>query len=137
MRTLSSLLDARYEDVTFHDSELLSFTIDFARASATFEFDLQCRATVLGQQFSLQRGAVEFSGLCFFAVEPVTFPTRPDNDSSLWITADGSLPDERLQLSNLVPTSLSDGAFVHYLYSNSTNSFIVIGATNAVFNWKD
>jgi len=68
MRSLDSLLDERYEDATFHDSELLSCAVDFACATATFEFDIQCRATAPDQQFSLQRGAVEFSGLCFCSV---------------------------------------------------------------------
>ena len=71
MRSLDSLLDERYEDAPFHDAELLSFAVDFACATATFECDIQCRATMPGQQFSRQRGTVEFSGLCFCSVEPV------------------------------------------------------------------
>ena len=136
MRTLDSLLDERYEDATFHDAELLSFSVDFVRAIATFEFDIQRRATEPDQQFSLQRGTVEFSGLCFFSVEPAACHTRPTGDSSLWITADGPLPDEQLEISEIVPSDLPPGAFVHYLYSSSTNSFIVIGATSATFSWK-
>jgi hypothetical protein len=87
------------------------------------------------QQFCLQRGTVEFSGLCFCSVEPVVCQTMPRGDSSLWITADGPLPDERLQISKIVPGDLPTNAFVHYLYSSSTNSFIVIGATSATFSW--
>lgn len=136
MRALDSLLDKRYEDATFHDSELLSFAVDFVRAAATFEFNIQCRATAPDQQFSLQRGTIEFSGLCFFWVEPTVCQTRPGNDSSMWITADGPLPDERLQINEVVPDDLPTGAFVHYLYSNSTNSFIVVGATSAIFSWS-
>jgi hypothetical protein len=136
MRSLDSLLDERYEDATFHDSELLSCADDYARATATFEFNIQCRATVPDQQFSRQRGTVEFSGLCFIAVEPAVYQTRPAGDSSLWIAADGPLPDERLQISEIVASDLPTGAFVHYLYSSSTNSFIVIGATSATFSWK-
>ncbi|MDN4059751.1 hypothetical protein QPK31_16115 [Massilia sp. YIM B02769] len=45
METLDSLLDKTYEDATFHDAELLSFAVDFVRATATLEFDIQCRAT--------------------------------------------------------------------------------------------
>jgi hypothetical protein len=135
MESLDSLLDERYEDATFHDSELLSCAVDFACATATFEFDIQCRAPAPDQQFSLQRGTVEFSGLCFCSVEPVVCQTRPRGGSSLWITADGPLPDERVQISGIVPGDLPTDAFVHYLYSSSTNSFIVIGATSATFSW--
>jgi len=136
MRMLDSLLDERYEDATFHDAELLSFSVDFVRAIATFEFDVQCRATEPDRQFSLHRGTVEFSGLCFCSVEPIACQTRPTGDSSLWITADGPLPDEQLKISEIVPGDLPVGAFVHYLYSSSTNSFIVIGAMRAAFSWK-
>jgi len=135
MRSLDSLLDERYEDATFHDSELLSCAVDFACATATFEFNLQCRATATDQQFSLQRATVEFSGLCFCTVEPTVYRTKPGGNSSLWITADGPLPDERLQISEIVPADLPTNAFTHYLYSSSTNSFIVIGATGATFSW--
>jgi hypothetical protein len=45
METLDSLLDETYEDATFHDAELLSFAVDFLCATATLEFDIQCRAT--------------------------------------------------------------------------------------------
>jgi hypothetical protein len=135
MITLDSLLDGRYEDATFHDSELLSFAFDFVRATAIFEFNIECRATAPGEQVSLQRGKVEFSGLCFYWVEPSVCSTRVNGDSSLWISANGPLPDERLEISRMVPEDLPAGAFVHYLYSSSTNSFIVIGAERAVFSW--
>ena len=135
MRSLDSLLDEKYEDATFHDSELLSCAVDFACATATFEFNIQCRATVPDQQFSLRRGTLEFSGLCFCSVEPTIFQKRPGGDSSLWITADGPLPDDRLQISGIVPVDLPPNAFTHYLYSSSTNSFIVIAAIGAQFSW--
>ena len=135
MISLDSLLDQKYEDATFHDSELVSCAVDFACATATFEFNIQCRATVPDQQFSLQRGTLEFSGLCFCSVEPTIFQKRPGGGSSLWITADGPLPDERLQISGTVPSILPSNAFTHYLYSSSTNSFIVIAATGVRFSW--
>lgn len=135
MRSLDSLLDKKYEDATFHDSQLLSCAVDFACASATFEFNIQCRATVRDQQFSLRRGTLEFSGLCFCSLEQTIFQKRPGGDSSLWITAEGPLPDERLQISETVPEDLPPDAFKHYLYSSSTNSFIVIAATGMQFSW--
>ena len=53
----------------------------------------------------------------------------------MWITAEGPLPNEQLKISEIVPTDLPDEVFVHYLYSSSTNSSIVIGAKCVVFNW--
>jgi len=135
MRSLDSLFDQKYEDATFHDSELMSCAVDFACATATFEFNIQCRATMPDKQFSLQRGTLEFSGLCFCSVEPTIFQKRPGGESSLWITADGPLPDERLQISGTVPSDLPPNVFTHYLYSSSTNSFIIIAATGVRFNW--
>lgn len=135
METLDSLLDDRYEDATFHDSELLSFAVDFARATATFEFDIQCRATAPDQDFSLHRGTVKFSGLCFCSVEPTVGRVRPSGNSSLWITADGPLPDEGIRISEIVPSNLPIDTFVHYLFSSSTNSFIVVGAKSVTFDW--
>ena len=49
MKSLDGLLDEKYENATFHDSEFLSCALDFAFATATFEFNIQCRATVPGQ----------------------------------------------------------------------------------------
>lgn len=137
MRSLDSLLGQKYGDATFHDSELLSCAVDFACATATFEFNIQCRATAPDQQFSLQRGTLEFSGLCSCFVEPTVFQKRPGGKSSLWITADGPLPDERLQISGTVTGDLPPNAFTHYLYSSSTNSFIVIAATGVRFSFTD
>jgi hypothetical protein len=105
------------------------------RATAVFEFNIQCRATAPGKKVSLRRGTLEFSGLCFYCVEPALCSTRGSNDSSLWITADGPLPDERLEVSGIVPKNLPAETFVHYLFSSSTNSFIVIGAKRVVFSW--
>lgn len=136
MITLDTLLDGRYEDATFHDSELLSFAFDLVRATAVFEFGIQCRATVPDEQFSLRRGRLEFSGLCFHWIEPTVSRTGLNGYSSLWITADGPLPDDRLKISGMVPDDLPTDAFVHYLYSSSSNSFIVIAAKCAVFNWE-
>ncbi len=136
MRSLSILFDEKYEDATFHDSELLSCVVDFACATATLEFNIQCRATAPDQQFSLRCGTLEFSGLCFCSVEPTVFQKRPGGGSSLWITAEGPLPDDRLQVSEAVSGNLPPEAFTHYLYSSSTNSFIVIAATGVQFRWR-
>jgi hypothetical protein len=136
MRSLNSLLDEKYEDATFHDSELLSCVVDFACATATFEFNIQCRATVPDEQFSLRCGTLEFSGLCFCSIEPTVFQKRPGGGLSLWITAEGPLPDDRIQISGTVPEDLPPDTFTHYLYSSSTNSFIVIAATGVQFSWK-
>lgn len=135
MKSLDSLLDEKYEDATFHDSELLSCAVDFACATAAFEFNIQCRSTGPDQQYLLGRGTLEFSGLCFCSIEPTIFQKRPEGDSSLWITAEGRLPDDGLQISEIVPRNLPPNAFTHYLYSSSTNSFIVIAATGVQFSW--
>jgi len=136
MISLDSLLDGRYEGATFHDSELLSFAFDVVRATAVFEFDIQCRATPPDEQFSLERGKLEFSELCFYWIEPAVCRVRPNGHLSLVITADGQLPDERLDISRMLPDDLPADALVYYLYSSSTNSFIVIGAKCTVFNWN-
>jgi hypothetical protein len=92
-----------------------------------------CRPEAGDEQFLLRQGTVEFSGLCFFSVEPAVCRAAPGGNASMWITADGALPDERLPISGIVPGDLPAGAFVHYLYSGSTNSFIVVGAMSALF----
>jgi len=73
----------------------------------------------------------------FFSLEPAVCQTKLEGDSSLWITADGPLPDEKLEISSIVPSGLPIDAFVHYLYSSSTSSFIVLGAKNATFSWRN
>lgn len=135
MKTLDSLLGERYEEATFHDSYLSSFAFDFGRATAAFEFDVPCRATKPDEQVSYQKGTLEFSGLCFYWIEPALINAQTNDGSPLWITADGPLPDGDLEISKTVPADLPGDAFVHYLYSSATNSFIVIGAKIVLFNW--
>lgn len=134
METLDSLLIA-YDDATFHDSALLSLDFDFVHATAVFRFDIQCHSTAPGAKVLLRRGTLEFSGLYFYWIEPTLCSTQSKGDSALWITDEGPLPDERLKISETVPGNLPAEVFVHYLYSSSTNSFIVIGATHAAFIW--
>ena len=135
MKSLDSLLGERYEEATFHDSYLSSFAVDFGRATAAFEFRVPCQATKPDEQVSYQKGTLEFSGVCFYWIEPALLNAQTNDGQPLWITADGPLPDGELEISKTVPEDLPEDAFVHYLYSSATNSFIVIGAKVVLFNW--
>jgi hypothetical protein len=84
---------------------------------------------------SYERGTLRFSGLLSFAVEPPRdLPLRLNK--GLWVTSDGSLPDSRVNISISLPTEIPENAFCHYFFASDTNSFLVVAATEATFEWS-
>ena len=136
---LDTLLGEKYEHATFHDSQLESLNIDFATGTVKLEFSIPCGFTPkdeLAYQLSYQRGTLEFTGLLFYYVDPATFSAEANDRSGLWITSDGPLPDKEVDLAIEIPRTLPDGAFAHYFYSSTSNSFIVIAAMQGTFQWQ-
>ncbi|QNA89227.1 hypothetical protein G4G28_13490 [Massilia sp. Dwa41.01b] len=135
MTSLNSLLGTRYEDASFHDAELLSSTIDWESGTASFAFDIPYGSAESSGQSNYQRGTLTFAGLCFYLVEPALLDAAARARGSLWITAEGSLPDPQVAISAYLPPNLPAGALAYYLYASNTNSFIIVAATSASFTW--
>jgi hypothetical protein len=135
MRTLEldSLLGDAHPDATFHDAELQDVSLHFERGVAELFFRVPT-AVVDGDIF-YGEGTLTLTGLLFFAAEPPR--TTPDEweGSALWITNDGSFPDPTAKTSLALPPGLPDDAFCQYLFSSNTNSFLLVAATGASFEW--
>ena len=133
---LDTLLGQRHEHATFHDSELQSIQFDITSGSAKLEFLIPC-GLLPGNELSHQPGTLEFTGLLFYFVEPSLLSSQANDKPSLWITSDGALPDEEVDLAIELPRDLPQEAFAHYFYSSTTNSFIVICAMQGAFHWHE
>ena len=131
---LDTLLGTEHKHATFHDSELESLSIDFSFNCAKFQFLIPCGFEP-ENELSYLRGTLEFKELLFYFVEPSIYKPDANDKPSLWITSDGSLPDKKLDLTIELPNDLPENAFAHYLYSSTTNSFIVVAAMHAAFHW--
>ena len=132
---LDTLLGQRHEHATFHDSELQSLQLDFTSGTAKLQFLIPC-GFLPENELNYRPGTLEFTGILFYFVEPSVFSSKAQDKLSLWITSDGSLPDKEIDLPVELPGDLPERAFVHYFYSSTTNSFIVISATEGVFHWR-
>lgn len=131
---LDTLLGQRHEHATFHDSELQSIQLDFTSGSAKLQFLIPC-GFLPGNELNYHPGTLEFTGLLFYFVEPSVFLSQANDKASLWITSDGALPDEEVDLGIELPRDLPEEAFAHYFYASTTNSFIVISALQGSFQW--
>lgn len=132
---LDSLLGEKHKHATFHDAQLEGLSIDFATETVRLKFSIPC-GFLPGNELAYQRGTLEFSGLLFYYVEPAAFSPEANDRPALWITSDGSLPDQEVNLAVELPSNLPEAAFAHYFYSSTSNSFIVIAAMHGAFQWE-
>lgn len=132
---LDTLLGAIHEHATFHDSELESINIDFPTNSVTLRFAIPCGLLPEGG-FRYHKGALTFQDIYFYFVEASSYRPEMNDKPALWITSDGPLPDPSAEISCQIPDNLPQDAFAHYFYASTTNSFIVVTASHAVFNWQ-
>ncbi|MBI5927608.1 MAG: hypothetical protein HY836_18630 [Aquabacterium sp.] len=132
---LDSLLGRLHQHATFHDAELQSLHLDFSSGSAKLQFLIPC-GFLPTNELAYHCGTLEFIGLLFYFVEPSVFSPQANDRLSLWITSDGPLPDQGIDLAVPLPDDLPEQAFAHYFYSSTTNSFIVFAALEATFHWQ-
>jgi hypothetical protein len=131
---LDALLGDAHPEATFHDSELLSLSVRFERGTAEF----MCRVPigVVDRDLAYRHGKLTLTGLLFLAMDPPGGPLAGWRESALWITSEGPFPDGRVKTSIDLPRDLPDEAFCHYLFASNTNSFIIMAATSATFEWS-
>lgn len=132
---LHALLGDKYEHATFHDSELESIAIDFPTNSITLGFSIPC-GFLPGSELLYRSGSLQFQDICFYALEPSAYSRGANDRPALWITSDGPLPDSEVEVSSKLPEDLPQDAFAHYFYASTTNSFIVVAARRAAFQWQ-
>lgn len=132
---LDSLLGTERQHATFHDSELESISIDFITNSIRLSFRIPCGLEP-DHDLKYYAGVLTFSGIDYYAIEPVLYDPQANDTPSLWITSDGPLPDPKVPSEASVFEGLPSDAFAHYLYSSTTNSFIYVAAKQASFVWS-
>lgn len=132
---LDSLLGDKYAHATFHDAEMEWINIGLNTNSITFGFMIPC-GFLPENELSYQRGMLEFRDVVFYFIEPSVYRPEANDKAALWITSEGSLPDDRVEASAELPDDLPQDAFAHYFYSSTTNSFIVVAAREAAFHWN-
>jgi hypothetical protein len=132
---LDALLGGRFPEATFHDAELLGFDLDFEKAVVRLRFEIVVDCEVPESQ--RRTGVLELREVHSFSMETPRESGEPLRRRSLWITADGALPDPQIPTALDIPKGLPDEAFCHYLYASNTNSFLVFAANVAVFTWTE
>ena len=131
---LDALLGIRHEHATFHDAELKSLQINYSADSISFTFLIPCGFSD-NRKLKYHEGELTFRTILFYYFEPSAYRAEKNDMAALWITADGPLPDAKVKVSKELPSDLPPDAFAHYFYSDTTNSFIVIAAKAAAFEW--
>ena len=133
---LDGLLGIKHEHATFHDAELESIQIDFSTDSINLSFLIPCGFGA-ERQLSYHKGTLIFQTILFYYLEPSAYRAEKNDKAALWITADGSLPDDEVEASRELPNDLPPDAFAHCFFSSTTNSFIIISAKSAIFVWRE
>lgn len=110
---LDSLLGNVYSEATFHDSELLSLNVQFARGAVKFMFRVPIG--VADGDTVYRTGTLAVTGLLFLAMDPPANPPAEWRESALWITSDGPFPDPQVRTGIKLPDGLPNEAFCHYL----------------------
>ena len=133
---LDALLGDKHLHATFHDSELECVGLNFAANTISFNFMIPC-GIAAGRQLAYEKGMLVFHEPLFYYIEPCEYRTKLNDRAALWITDDGPLPNSAVEASGKLPHDLPPDAFAHYFYSSTTNSFIVVAARRASFQWED
>jgi hypothetical protein len=123
----------------FHDSDICSINIDYVKEEATFLIDVDLTSPDGPVDISHLEGLLKLTGLLYCVIEPPAvgfskgYVSDPDK---LWIASDSS-DFSLLYSSPKLPEPLSDGAFRHWFFISSQNSFIYVAAVDASFEWKE
>ena len=129
---LQDLLDGRHPAATFQDAVVEGLAVDYVRRTAELALSLVVRDA---KEPELEPGTLRFEGVLFVSNEMPAAPMDEWREDGLWLTADGSLPDDKIEVSASLPRSLPDDAFVHYLFFSDLNGYMVIAARGASFEW--
>jgi hypothetical protein len=115
----------------FHDAELVSMHVDYSRAEAILELDIDTGDPANAAQIvdGYRRAQVTFLGLKLFSVDP------PGNAGPFVISTVTSGPGDPHQ--SIALPHLPDDCFRAWFFLTSFNSFVRIAAKDVRFEWGD
>ena len=115
----------------FHDAELVTVHVDYSRAEAIFELDIDTEEPANGTQMveEYRRARVTFLGLKLFALDP------PGHAGPFVVSTVTSGPGDPPQSSTL--PHLPDDVFRAWFFLTSFNSFVRIAAREVRLEWRD
>lgn len=137
IETLDSLLGKDEPNGTFHDSSLLSVTVDYEKKLLTAEFDI-CVGNPEGKNVQelarYRRGRLRVEGMIFWFMDT---PTAPDDKlmACPWITADGPLNTCSMPAAKLLLKRATGKHFAWHFYFGDLNTFAYVAGDGASFEW--
>ena len=123
----------------FHDSYVLSISIDYVRGEVTFLMDVDLTSPDEKVEMPRRHGELKMTGLLYCVIEPPGYSLSEEyvfTEDKLWIAGESSDFSELKECPKL-PEPIPDGGFRHWFFDSHHNSFIYVGAMNASFQWCD
>jgi hypothetical protein len=115
-----------------HDAELVSLTLDLAAAEVHCIVDVDCSIPAdPSSEGRSRRARLTFSGVSCFVVDPPE--SDPPTHLTTWIDAGSGVP----QTSPSAAVRPPEGEFLAWIYRETVNSFVRIGARRASICWLD
>ena len=135
---LESLLGKDEPNGTFHDSSLLSISIDYDKKLLIANFDI-CIGNPEGKnQQALERyrpGSLKIDGLGFWFMDTPT--TTSDKWLACpWLTADGPLSTCSTPAAKLLLQRAAGKHFAWYFYFSDLNTFAYVAGDSVSFAWS-
>ncbi|UPT73175.1 MAG: hypothetical protein M0D55_14945 [Elusimicrobiota bacterium] len=138
IKTLESLLGENAPGATFHDSGLLSLSIDYDKNILIADFDL-CAGDPDGKDRNEREryvpGRLRIEGLDFWFMEPPSAPADRWH-ACPWLTADGPLSECTTPGAKLLMPRAEGKGFAWYFYFSDLNTFAYVAGDRVSFEWR-
>lgn len=134
---LESLLGKDEPNGTFHDSSLLSISIDYDKKLLIANFDI-CVGNPEGKDRHTREryrsGRLKIERLAFWFMEAPTTPSDKWLDCP-WLTADGPLRTCSTPAAKLLLQRAAVTHFAWYFYFSDLNTFAYVAGDSVSFSW--
>jgi hypothetical protein len=135
---LDSLLGKDEPKGTFHDSSLLSVSVDYDKKLLTADFDICVGDPDRKDQPARERysrGRLTVKGLGFWFMEA---PTTPSDKwvACPWLTDDGPLNTCPTAAAKLLFQRAAGKDFAWYFYFSDLNTFAYVAGDSVSFEWS-
>lgn len=137
IETLDSLIGKDEPDGTFHDSSLLSISVNYDEKILIADFDI-CVGNPEGKDQQAperyRRGRIRIEGLAFWFIDA---PTTPSDKwmACPWLTDDGPLSTCSAPAAKLLLQRAAGKHFAWYFYFSDLNTFAYIAGDSVSFAW--
>jgi hypothetical protein len=137
IETLETLLGKDEPNGTFHDSSLLSMSVDYDKKLLIADFDIFVGDPEGKDQQARERyrpGRLGIEGLGFWFME---VPTAPSDKwmACPWLTEDGPLSTCPTPAAKLLLQRATGKHFAWYFYFSDLNTFAYVAGDSVSFEW--